>query len=67
MADQSVRDLSDAQLDKRMDQEFGKGGSHRELATGRNFLWNVMRFHDNDTTYAKNFDRIFPDAPGAGI
>lgn len=62
-----IKQLSDAQIDKRARQEFGKYGSHRELATGRNYLWNVMRFHENDEGYRNNFDRIFPDAPGAGI
>lgn len=49
---------------KREDQELGK--SQRELKNGRNFLWNVMRFHDNDD-YRDEFDRIFPKAPGVGI
>lgn len=61
-----VKELSDAQLDKRMEQEFGKHGSHRELKPGRNFLWDVMRYHDGQD-YRKNFDAIFPNAPGAGI
>ena len=41
----------------------------RELPNGRNFLCFVLRFRDeNDMkNYRKNFDKVFKDAPGAGI
>lgn len=43
--------------------------SHRELPTGRNFLCFAMRYRDkNDMdNYRSNMDKLFPDAPGAGI
>ena len=53
-------------LDRKIDQHFR---SQRELPNGRNFLWNTYRFRDEIDTdsYRKNFDDIFPNAPGSGI
>ena len=43
--------------------------SQRELPRGRDYRWNT--FHEiteeDYDNYRKNFDRIFPNAPGAGI
>ena len=41
----------------------------RELPNGRNFLWNSFRFKSKEDleNYRKNFDLVFPHAPGAGI
>lgn len=41
--------------------------SQRELPNGRDFRWNMQRDFDAETLYRKNFDRIFPDAPGNGV
>ena len=41
----------------------------RELPAGRDFRWEHFRFdspRDRDN-YRRNFDAIFPDAPGAGL
>lgn len=56
----------EAALDSKIDQHFR---SQRELPSGRNFLWNTYRFKDERDidNYRKNFDDIFPNAPGAGI
>jgi len=42
---------------------------HRPTPRGRSFLWNTFRYKEdyNLTNYRKNFDNIFPDAPGAGV
>ena len=45
--------------------------SHRDVPSGRNFrFWeHPSRGEDSkkeDENYRKNFDRIFPNAPGAG-
>lgn len=41
--------------------------SHRELPPGRNFLWDVMRFHDGNVkdAYSIGMCRTFPNAPGS--
>ena len=42
--------------------------SHPELPNGRNFMcWNREKNTKGDRKYKKNFDAIFPNAPGAGI
>jgi len=41
--------------------------SHRELPTGRDFRWNMQIDPKADDVYRKNFDSIFPSAPGAGL
>jgi len=55
----------EAAFEKKAEKHF-KG--QRELPNGRNFrFWN----HDKDTKadkqYRKNFDKVFPNSPGAGI
>jgi hypothetical protein len=42
---------------------------HRQAPDGRNFMAFRMRFESEEDmeNYRKNYDRIFPDAPGAGI
>jgi len=41
----------------------------RELPNGRDFRWNKSheQIAQDDVSFRKNFDRIFPRAPGAGI
>lgn len=52
-------------LDAKIEKHFR---SHRELPNGRNFwAWNRDHRPDDDRKYRENFDRIFPNAPGAGI
>jgi len=41
--------------------------SHREIPNGRDYRFNRDRHSLNDDAYKKNFDLIFPHAPGAGI
>lgn len=42
--------------------------SHRELPPGRNvWAWNREHQPEADRKYKENFDRIFPNAPGAGF
>ncbi|MCK9431592.1 MAG: hypothetical protein M0R00_01375 [Candidatus Omnitrophica bacterium] len=56
----------EAVLDAKIEKHFQ---SQRELPNGRHFLWNSYRFkseYDNNA-YRRNFDNIFPNAPGRGI
>lgn len=40
---------------------------HRELPDGRNFrCWNRDKDVKGDANYRDNYDRIFPNSPGAG-
>ena len=41
----------------------------RELPPGRDFRWNQPHHlaTAGDAQYRKNFDSIFPNAPGAGL
>lgn len=53
-------------FERKAEQHFR---GQRELPEGRNFLWNTFRFreeYDMDA-YRKNFDKIFPNAPGANL
>lgn len=41
--------------------------SHRELPAGRNFrCWNREKDVKADRKYRENFDKVFPNSPGAG-
>jgi len=58
--------LDEIKLEKKIEKHFK---SHRELLPGRDYRWNIFRYitkQDRDN-YRKNFDRIFPNAPGAGL
>lgn len=63
---QNTRDAAaERRLDAKIEKHFK---SHRDVPNGRNFVfWE----HDNDPVarrkYRENFDKIFPNAPGAGI
>lgn len=41
--------------------------SQRELPNGRDFRWNSFRFNTREDmkNYRKNFNKVFPDAPGS--
>lgn len=41
----------------------------RELPNGRDYRWNTFRFDDKKTKelFRTNYDKVFPNAPGAGI
>ena len=56
----------EAAFEKKAEKHFR---SHRELPTGRDFRWNQPHHHAiaGDKNFRENFDRIFPNAPGAGI
>lgn len=56
----------EAKFDKWADDQFRK---QRETPNGRNFLWNTFRFKDqfDIRKYRENMDKIFPNAPGAGM
>lgn len=43
--------------------------SQRDIPSGRSYLWNYYHAKSKDDldNYRKNFDRIFPNSPGAGI
>ena len=43
--------------------------SQRELLLGRDFRWNKPHWHckQDDQKFRENFDKIFPNAPGAGF
>lgn len=62
----SMTKAQEAAFDKRVEKEFK---SHRELQNGRDFRWNQPHWHATagDQAYRDNFDKIFPNAPGAGI
>lgn len=56
----------EAASERQIEQSFR---SQRELPNGRNFLWDTFRFKTEEDihNYRINFDRIFPNAPGAGL
>jgi len=41
--------------------------SQRELPPGRDFRWNSEKDPKAEKRYRDNFDKIFPNSPGAGI
>lgn len=42
--------------------------SHRDTPCGRNFVfWEHEETEENKKNYRKNFDKCFPNSPGAGI
>lgn len=57
-------DASEAVWEQKADKWFK---SHRELPTGRDFRWNMKIDKRSERKFRKNFDQIFPDAPGVGI
>jgi len=56
----------EAAFEKRVEKEFK---SQRALPNGRDFRWNQPHHHAvaGDKEFRNNFDRIFPNAPGAGF
>lgn len=57
----AVERSTDAQIEKHF-------RSHRELPAGKNFTcWNKEHDPGADQKYRDNFDRVFPNAPGAGL
>jgi len=59
----------DAAIERAEDAAFEKHfRSHRGVPNGRNFRWwNADQDKGADRRYRKNFDRIFPNSPGAGL
>ena len=53
-------------FEKKAEKEF-KG--QRPLQNGRDFRWNKPHWHikEEDKSFRANFDRIFPNSPGAGL
>jgi len=53
-------------FEKKAEKHF-KG--QRELPNRRDFRWNQPHYYaiTGDKNFRKNFDNIFPNAPGAGI
>lgn len=53
-------------FEKKAENHF-KG--QRELQNGRDFRWNKSHSQcaQDDVSFRSNFDRIFPNSPGAGI
>lgn len=56
----------EAAFKKKADAYF-KG--QRELPKGRNYLWNSYhaRTKQDIENFRRNFDNVFPNAPGAGL
>lgn len=51
--------------DKLKEKHFS---SHRDVPAGKNFTcWNHVRTPGEEERYRKNFDNVFPNAPGAGL
>lgn len=60
------RGIAEAKLDAKIERHFRL--THRGVPNGRNFwAWNRDHRPDDDKKYRENFDKIFPNAPGAGI
>jgi hypothetical protein len=59
------KDAVERASDAKMEKHFR---SHRELPVGKNFTcWNHEHNPTADEQYRQNFDRLFPNAPGAGL
>jgi hypothetical protein len=56
----------EAAFDAKVEKSFR---SQRELKNGRDYRWNCFCHITDDErkSYRKNFDNIFPKAPGAGV
>lgn len=55
----------EAVFDKKVDKHFR---GHRGVPKGRNFTcWNHTPTKGENDKYRKNFDKTFPNAPGAGM
>lgn len=53
-------------LDAKIDRHFRM--THRGVPKGRSFIhWEHQYDREADKKFRENFDRIFPNAPGAGI
>lgn len=63
----AFKSLADVETFKKKREKHFR--SHRELPPGRDYRWNVMRYitKKERDAYRKNYDSIFPNAPGAGI
>lgn len=57
---------AEAEFERKAEAHFR---GQRELPNGRNFRWEHFRFDTGKDreSYRANYDRIFPDAPGAGM
>ena len=57
--------LDEIKFEKKAEQEM-KG--HRGLKNGRDYRWNIFRYITKDEfdKFRSNFDKVFPNAPGAG-
>jgi len=59
------KDAIERSTDAQIERHFR---SHRELPNGKNFTcWNRQHQPEADQKFKENFDRIFPNSPGAGI
>lgn len=56
----------EAAFEAKADKHFR---SQRELPNGRDFRWNTFRniTREDRDNYRRNFDLVFPNAPGAGL
>lgn len=54
----------EAAFEKKAERHFK---SQRELPNGRDFRWNMTIDPTSEKKYRKNFDTIFPNAPGVGM
>lgn len=61
-------EVAETAWDQKAEKHFQ---SHRELPAGRDFRWNMPIDSEEakvaEKSYRKNFDDIFPDAPGVGL
>lgn len=62
----SLTKAQEAAFERRAEKHFK---SHRELPNGRDFRWNQPHQYavQGDKKFRENFDRIFPNSPGAGF
>ena len=59
------KDAVERATDAKMEQHFR---SHRDVPNGRNFhTWEHTHDPVAEDKYRKNFDKVFPNSPGAGL
>ena len=63
---QKMTPQQEAVFEQKAERELS---GHRGLLNGRDYRWNIFRWitEEDRKNYRKNFDQVFPDAPGAGI
>jgi|WetSurMetagenome_2_1015567.scaffolds.fasta_scaffold533235_2 hypothetical protein len=63
----TIKSMADAAVFEAKAEQYFAG--QRELPKGRDFRWNTFRFNTTQDieNYRTNYDRIFPNAPGAGL